>query len=155
MSGLYWPRMGVAARIVLGTFMIAMPGVAQIGPIQFEPAFPFETQIITVTYATDLCEFDTVTTVTGNVVRTVTCLKNCVPAVITPIYPSVRVTFGPLPPGSYRYELYEQYDHEPSPVRQYVRFFTVTPVPIPVTSRLGAALLAGVLAITGTLIMRT
>jgi hypothetical protein len=121
----------------------------------FTPASPTAVNLITarVSYQGLACGFEPITTLLGTTVRTDIHIFSCV--VGPPSGPRTEfVPFGPLPAGTYTYELYFQYDNDP-PILQAQQPLVVGAVPsAPALTADLLAFLAAALALVALISLR-
>ena len=142
---------------MLCVLVAASFSVAQIiwPPAVFTPAAPTEEDEIQALFTTFVhCNLDVTTVVIGATVRTTVNETGCVvgpPPVIAP-YPAV---FGPLPAGTYTYEIYVSNEGGPPVLRSTQPLVVAAVVPgVPALSGVALALMIGALTAVAVLALR-
>jgi hypothetical protein len=97
------------------TLLLASTVHAQVltAPAVFSPAAPRETDEIRARFdVAGLCRFESTTVVAGTAVRTTTVITDCIVGPPQPLN-HLEAVFGPLPAGTYMYEIYLDYGGGP------------------------------------------
>ena len=114
----------------------------------FVPAAPTDRDVIVANFLIQGgCTTTISTVVAGTTVRTTFSLSNCpvLPVFLVPVH----ATFGPLPAGTYTYELYEILEGDPATlVSQQTLIVAATPAPVPaLADGAGVLLLLGLVVV--------
>ena len=137
-------------RLFVVLLLAAVPADAAVTLV---PSSPVANEVITarIEYPSG-CSITTQTTVTGSVVRTDVTFLGCSGG--PPPVPIVReVTFGPLPSGSYTYEVYF-IDAGFPPVLEATLPFAVQAVPVPTLSASALGLLIAGFVLASFVVLR-
>lgn len=123
-------RLTWRAVLALVTLTWATAAWAQPTTVTFAPSAPTAADVITaqIRYQGLVCAFIPTTTVVGTTVRTDVEIFGCV---VGPPSGTLLeyVPFGPLPAGTYSYELYFRYDQSPPVLRQVQQPLVVSAAP--------------------------
>lgn len=118
--------------LTVALLFFAVRSSAQTATVTFTPPNPNESNRITglITFQYLSCTYLPTTTVTGTTVRTTIAVIGCVlgppPGNLT-----LPASFGPLPAGTYTYEVYFQHGSGPPPVLGGQRPLVVLAMPAP------------------------
>jgi hypothetical protein len=112
---------------LLCVISVALQSVAQVSVESVVPAAPTSADIIFANISVPgHCDESFTTVITGNAVRTDVLISGCMGGV--PPFEGVREEqFGPLPPGTYSYEVYSRTEDEPTPQLIHAQTITVSP----------------------------
>lgn len=143
-----------AALLLMYAFAFAAGSQVLLGPAQLTPATPTQADVIEALIPVQVpgaCSPERSTTVTGTIVRTTLVFTGCAVTIGMPI--TIPVTFGPLQPNTYTYEIYLATDDNPTPTLRSTQTFTVTG-PIPTLSPASLLALAAIIAVSAISAMR-
>jgi hypothetical protein len=132
----------VIRKSVFATLMfVCLPINAAVFGFESRPAAPTDRDVITATFGVStVCDLDQETVVIGNVVRTTVTHSSCFPGP-PPSIVDVTATFGPLPAGTYTYEVYEVYEDSGGPPElTFTTTIVAAAAAVPVPALDGAAL---------------
>lgn len=128
--------------------LFAFGALAQ--PAVLTPASPTSSDIITASVVVLPCDRTLTTTVTGSLVRTTVSMPDCGIIILPPLIRDTT-TFGPLPAGSYTYEVYHDFGGTDPPTLVSRQQFLVQAPPIPALSTWGLIAMAAGLALVALL----
>jgi len=124
-------------------------------PAKLTPANPTSAELIQAVFTVGAgCSFNSSTSVAGYIVRTDVAFFDCGGGP-PPVEQSEILAFGPLPPGSYSYEIYYHDEGFPTELRSQQAFVvTAAAAPaVPALSGAAYALLTTVLAVAAMLVL--
>jgi len=126
--------------------------------ITFTPSSPTAADVVTarIRIMAPICGFFPVTVVNGNTIRTTIGLRGCVLGPPGTFPATVITQFGPVPAGSYTYEVYFQYETFPPEFSSQTTLVVADapPPPIPALDFSALAALALILSALGFLLLR-
>lgn len=139
--------------VALSAVTLGQPFAAPV----LSPSSPTERDLIEVAIRVlhfEVCSHSLTTNVSGAVVRTTIHEFGCVPGPSPPIV--YRTTFGPLPPGTYSYEIYRTTDANPTPHLHFQQVLNVARAPaIPALTPPFICLMVFSLAVVGSVLSRS